>query len=124
MNIVISIENATPNAATLSAADLHSATWLYGQTLAAGQGVAANGGKIAGMLDQVNLPFNGLIRVHFANSAAGPVDVDFTFDGQAIDGTPLIGGGASRVPNGAFPNTGVDVHRDGDDYYLMLKIAP
>jgi hypothetical protein len=124
MNIAVSIKNATAMTPTLTAVAVQNADWVTFQELKVGQSIAA-GKTVAGLLD-ANLPFTGSIRVEYGFISPGPggADIDFILDGKLLDGSPLIGCGVQARPATALPGTSWDVHREGNDYFLMLTVQP
>lgn len=122
MNIAVAITNSTDYTPTLTAVTLHNAQWVEHQELTVGQSIA-NHRTIAGLLE-ADLPFRGSITVHYGYVSPGPhgADVVFEFNGQDIDGRPLIGAGLTQQPNNAFPHAATDVDRDGADYFLRLTV--
>lgn len=132
MNIEVSIENATDQTPSLAAVNAQNAEWVGWEKPTVGHGIAARK-TLAGELDAL-FPFIGNIRLRYAYvPAPGPgtagADIDFTFNGQLVDGKPLIGCGAQRNPDTAYPGTSWDVlpvqpRRQGVDYRLVLTIKP
>ncbi|MGV1009393.1 MAG: hypothetical protein ACOYBY_12390 [Dermatophilaceae bacterium] len=122
MNLVVSIENATTYTPYLTNLALTNATWVPTQQLDDRTPIAPNK-KIVGLLD-ATLPFSGRLTVHYVFLAPGPdgADVTFTFDGQSLEGSPLVGCGWQAQPATAFPGSSAQTHREGEDYYLLLQV--